>query len=293
MGAYLRRLLASGAAYQAARVLAGFLALFTLPLYTSLPGSGRVRLRRDAAHVHHPDEHRPADRHRRGARPVLVRRRRPRAAPERRSDLDGLGVRRHDGRRVGLPGVRGAALRAAARRQRPRPDALRHPRALGVHEPRHGLRAAARRGAPAQLPDRVVLQRAADCRADDHAGGRLRPGRSRLRARQLRRVDARADRAVVDAARSRAAGAADRRPWRARRVRGADRPRRRRHVRAERPRPRLPAACRVAGGGRCLQRRDQAQRGRDRRRRGVPGGLAAARLLGDRRRARQAGSTRA
>src|SRR6476646_1837731 len=34
MGSYFRRLVASGAAYQTARILSGVIALFTLPLYT-------------------------------------------------------------------------------------------------------------------------------------------------------------------------------------------------------------------------------------------------------------------
>ena len=78
-----------GAAYQASSLVAGFLALFTLPLYTHHLTKAAARLRRDAAHGDHPRQHPAALRARRGVRALLVRRRRRRAprspgAPRRR-----------------------------------------------------------------------------------------------------------------------------------------------------------------------------------------------------------------
>ena len=79
MQGYLKRLATSGLAYQASSLVAGFLALFTLPLYTHHLTPGAARLRRDAAHGDHPRQHRPALRRRRGVRALLLRRRRRRA----------------------------------------------------------------------------------------------------------------------------------------------------------------------------------------------------------------------
>ncbi len=89
----------------------------------------------------------------------------------------------------------GPALEAGPRL--PRPDDLpdRGAGAVVVHQPRAGLRAAAGRGAAANLRHRLADQRGPDDRRLAGARGRPRPGRPRAAAGQLRRLDGRAARA--------------------------------------------------------------------------------------------------
>ena len=104
MDGYLRRLAASGLAYQASSLLAALLALFTLPLYTRHLTPGGVRLRRDAADARDPDEHPAARRHGRGVRAPLVRRRGRRAPRAPGAHDDGF-VARHARRCALIAGV--------------------------------------------------------------------------------------------------------------------------------------------------------------------------------------------
>ena len=162
MEGYLRRLAASGLAYQASSLLAALLALFTLPLYTRhlseadfgyaetlltlvILTSILLRAGMGEAFVRHWYDQQGAD---------------ARAAPgahddELRADHDDA---RADRRRA----ARRAAVAADSRNARRDADGLRRRRHLDVHEPRDGIRAAARRGAPARVHARVGLQRRAD-----------------------------------------------------------------------------------------------------------------------------------
>ena len=157
VGASSSAWLTSGAAYQASSLLASVLALFTLPLYTRAPDDRRefgyaetlltfIILVIDPA----------APRDRRGVRPLLVRRR---GRPARRDRLArtttafvlALDHRRRAHRASRSPGrCRRLLLGIRGRDAHVR----RHPRPLGVHEPRDRLRAAARRGAPPRVPHR-------------------------------------------------------------------------------------------------------------------------------------------
>ena len=170
MAALLNRLIASGASYQAGAVIAAALAALMLPFYTraltpedygvaetlltylillSIPlrlglGEAFVRFWFDDDD---PEHRRRVSRQATGT--VLVddddrRAHRARRSPAPLSEL--------------LLDERDATLMA-----------LRHPRPLGVHEPRARLRAPARRGAPARVLQRLADQRPADGRADVHA----------------------------------------------------------------------------------------------------------------------------
>ena len=95
--------------------VAGFLALFTLPLYTHHLTRAAARLRRDAAHGDHPRQHPPALRRRRGVRALLLRRRRRRAPRSPGAPHDVLRAR-HDARSRARRGrLRRAAVAAAPR----------------------------------------------------------------------------------------------------------------------------------------------------------------------------------
>ena len=78
---------------------------------------------------------------------------------------------------------------------------LRDPRAVGVHEPRDGLRAAARGRARAHVHVRLGRERGDDGGVHDLARRVRRPGCARAAARQLRRLGDRRAGAVVGAAR--------------------------------------------------------------------------------------------
>ena len=160
MQGYLKRLATSGLAYQASSLVAGFLALFTLPLYTHHltkaqlgyaetlltaiilasivlrfgVGEAFVRFYFDDDDVAHRD--RLA---RRTTSFVLVT-----------STVAALVAVVFAGR--DLAGAAGHARRDA--------HGLRRARPVGLHQPRDRLRAAARRRAPAHLPDRERQQRA-------------------------------------------------------------------------------------------------------------------------------------
>ena len=142
---YLKRLVTTGAAYQFGDILAKALALLTLPLYTrhvSPDGYGaaetlltavilvsillRVGVGEAFIRFYFDDD-------RRGA-----------PGPHRpHRDRDGRVD--DDARLAAGARLRRAAVAAAARLPRPAADRLRGPRAVGVHEPRDGLRPAARR----------------------------------------------------------------------------------------------------------------------------------------------------
>ena len=102
-------------------------------------------------------------------------------------------------------GVRVRALAAGARLHRRGADVLRDPRAVGVHEHRDGLRAAARGRARAHVHARLRGERGDDRGVHDLAGRVRRRGRARAAAGQLRRLGDRRARAVVGAARARVA----------------------------------------------------------------------------------------
>ena len=144
MEGQLKRLATSGLAYQAAGLLAAFLALFTLPLYTRHLTRGGVRLRRDAADARDPHEHPAAVRDGRGVRAAVVRRRARRtAAAAWRARRRGSSSSR---RRRAVAGVllAGPLSRLILGTRDATLMAYGVLRALGVHEPRDGLRAAAR-----------------------------------------------------------------------------------------------------------------------------------------------------
>ena len=243
MEAQLKRLATSGLAYQAAGLLAAFLALFTLPLYTRhlseadfgyaetlltlvILTSILLRFGMGEAFVRFwfDDEH-----------PGRRRRLRP--------DDDGLRAHHDDGRAGRGRAARRPAVAAHPRHARRDAHGLRRLRDLGVHEPRDGLRAAAGRGAPAHVHARRGRERPADRRAHRPARRRARRGRARLRARQLRRVGGRARRAVgARRARARGLPGRPRAAGAAAALRRADRPGRLRRLPAERHRPGVPAA---------------------------------------------------
>ena len=81
-GGLFKRLAASGAAYQASSLLAAAAGALHAAALHAPPDARRLRLRRDAADGDHPRLDPAAPRHRRGARALLVRRRR-RGAPRR------------------------------------------------------------------------------------------------------------------------------------------------------------------------------------------------------------------
>ena len=251
MAALLNRLIASGAAYQASsRHRRPRWRLFTLPLYTRAPDHRRTTAtpRRCS---------RPSSSSRSSLRlgigEAFVRfwfddddpERRRRVS--RRDDRHACSSRRR-GALVGAR-LRRAAVRAAARHARRDAHGLRHPRPLGVHEPRDRLRAAARRGAPAHvLRSRrsatslltVALTVTLVVVLDEGARGYVLGNYAASTVVLARAVVDRCADRVRLSARPRARWAP------LLRFGGADGPRRRGGLRAQRRRPRLPAARRGA-----------------------------------------------
>ena len=187
---YLKRLVVSGAAYQFGDILAKGLALLTLPLYTRHVSPRGLRGRGNAADRGDPREHPAARRGGGGVHPLLLRRRRRGAPRPHRAHGHGHGGLDDDRRLAGRGGLRRPALASAARLPRPAADRLRDPRAVGVHEPRDGLRPAAGRRTPAHLPLRLGRQRAAERELHRRAGRVRGPGRPRAAAGELRRLGA-------------------------------------------------------------------------------------------------------
>ncbi len=156
---------------------------------------------------------------------------------------------------------------------------------VGLHQPRAGLRAAARRRARAGVRADDAVERAADDRVDGLPRRRPRQGRARPAARQLRRDDGRAAGAVVhDAPPSAAAPRRRRSPEtalaaRAAQIRLPDRPCRRLRLRAQPRRPLLPVPQVRRRDRRRLLARGQAGRRRRLRRARLPVLVAAAGVL--------------
>ena len=163
--------------------------------------AGGLRHGGAAADDDHPRLDRPAARARRGVRALPLPRRGRRPAPPARADCDRDAADRHDAVRARRGRGRGADLACVAGQLAAGPDPRGGARPLGVHEPRARLRAAARRGARADVRDRLADERRAH--RDPHGLARRRPRRGRIgpAAGQLRRLDGRADRPVVQGAR--------------------------------------------------------------------------------------------
>ena len=285
---YLKRLGASLGAYQLANILAKVIGVVMLPLYTRYLSPGDygtiellangvilisilVRLGMIEAFLRYYFSDTDAER-----RDALVRR-----AVVFLLIID-------DDRLDRAVGVRGAAQRDRARPSQPGDLPRRGARAVVVHEPRARLPAAARRRAAAAVRDHFGHQRGADGRRHDHARDRPAQGPRGLPARQLRRDHADPLLAVVQAAR--AIAVAPGRIHERRAVLGADAvwladgAGRGVGLPAVDHRPLLPLPPPQPGAGRDLLDRDQA-RGRGRvHRQCVSVRVAAAGLLGHRRR---------
>ena len=177
---------------------------------------------------------------------------------------DVVRARRHDGRRAGRASPSpGRSRRLLLRHARRDAHGLRRPRPVGVHQPRDRLRAAARRGAPAHLPDRaasrnvlltvaltVILVVGFDGGARGYVLGNYAASTVVLvglwvfALRQRVGLDLRAPRTLGPLLRFGA----------------PDRPGRRRRLRAERRRPRVAAARRFARRRRPVRRGGEARR---------------------------------
>ena len=281
----LSRLIRGGAAYQSPALVSGLLALVTLPLYTRnlSPADlgvaetvltfiilGSIVLRGGLAEA-------------------LVRlwfteddaEARARMA---RTALGTVAVV------TTLVALAGAAVRGAARRRAVQPARRGHrpprdPRALELHEPRDGVRAAARGGAPEGVRPGVDGERAAHRGAHGDAGRRPRRGR-RTGTWPATTSPAPSCCVGIWATEARRLGRA-RRPLPAQpdaALRAADRAGGGRGLRAQRHRPRVPAALGVGGRRRPVRPGGEARDRGDRRGAGVRPRVAAAGVLGHRRR---------
>ncbi len=289
MGGYLKRLLASSAAYQAASLLSAALGADHAAALHAPPHAGGLRLRRDAADVRHLriDPACASGSARRSCASGSTT-----TIPTRRAEL----IRTS----IGFVAITTTVVAAAG-------VALAGPLSelllgtedatlmaygvlgpVGVHEPRAGLRAAARGGAPPCLRHRRRHKRPGDGGADDRAGRRLRRGRARLR----RWATTRRPRSCCSGSGRRSASAPCLR-CRASSLRccaSARRPFLQMPTvfLAQRRRPRLHPALAVRGGGGSLRRRGEALDGGHRARARIPGRVAAAGLQHQRRRRGQA-----
>ena len=183
-----------------------------LPVYTRHLTRGRLRRRRAAHDARHLRLDPRAAGDRRGVHPLLVRGRRTARAATRWP----AGRRRrpagHDRALRARRPVRRPAVRGVCSAHHDAPTFMaRGARPVGVHEPRAGLRAAARRGAGQGVRDRLARQR----RDDDRRHGRPRRRRwtraPRACSRELRRARRSCSSALWWRVRHRLAGARRRR----------------------------------------------------------------------------------
>ena len=262
------------------------LAVILLPLYTRPRAAQGLRRLPVAADRGDPVEHLPAGGAGGGVCALLLHRPRHRAPRTDRAHGHGDGRVDDDGRGAGRAGLLGRALPADPGLPRPRPDGLRDSRHVGLHEPRNGLRPAARGRTRARLPVRLDGQRGDDGHVHGAAGRVRRPAGAGPTAGQLRRLG---DRGVRPVGRARASApilpAFPRpRPARDAALRRADRAGRRQRLRTAGRGPPLPLPRLLGKRGRPLLDRVAAGH------RGVPAGeglpvrMAAAGLLDQERR---------
>ena len=143
---------------------------------------GRIRHVQLAADGGDSVQHRVAARRGRSVRAVLLHRLRPGASYADRAHRHGDGGVDDDVDLARRGRVRGRAVAADPRLQRCDADGLRDPRAVGVHEHRDGICAAARGRARAHVHVCVRRERGDDRRVHDRAGRVRRRGRARVAA---------------------------------------------------------------------------------------------------------------